>query len=237
MDETPDPDFYSQPRFVTHIDDAAISRLQSYYHSTLPKRGRILDLCASWISHFPTEMEETATKTAKAQSEDGLHVTGLGLNAAELAANPIFSTTIVQDLNASPSLPSSNHKFDATTCVVSIDYLTRPTTILASILSFTKPGGSIHLVISNRCFPTKVTGGWLRVSEEERLRMVGRYLWWAGWREVEVVDLCPVVNEDGEERGGGVLAQLQRFAMMGGGAGDPLWVVRGVKGAGDREQL
>ncbi|KAL8801969.1 MAG: hypothetical protein Q9200_006749, partial [Gallowayella weberi] len=179
MDETPDTDFYSQPRFVTHIDDAAISRLREYYHSNLPKRGRILDLCASWISHFPTEMEATATRTAKGQEEEeeGLHVIGLGMNAAELNANPIFSTTIVQDLNSSPSLPSSmlpsssKHQLDATTCVVSIDYLTRPTAVLSSILSATKPGGSIHLVISNRCFPTKVAGEWLRVSEEERLRI------------------------------------------------------------------
>ncbi|KAL8676484.1 MAG: hypothetical protein Q9186_007008 [Xanthomendoza sp. 1 TL-2023] len=264
MDETPDTAFYSQPRFVTHIDDAAISRLREYYHSTLPKQGRILDLCASWISHFPTEMEETATKTARALAKngenaaeeaeaEGLNVIGLGMNVAELDANPIFSKTVVQDLNSSPALPpslfpsssssssssspSSSHneqeQLDATTCVVSIDYLTRPTTILSSILSVTKTGGSIHLVISNRCFPTKVAGEWLRVSEEERLKIVGNYLWWAGWRRVEVVDLCrPSAKEEGPEGGqgggGGVLAKL-RLAMMMGGGGDPLWVVRGVK--------
>jgi hypothetical protein len=44
------------------------------------------------------------------------------------------------------------------------------------------------------------------VGEEERLDMVGDYLWWSGWREVEIVT---VVEK--------------------GGWRDPLWVVRGRK--------
>jgi len=44
----------------------------------------------------------------------------------------------------------------------------------------------VHLVVSNRCFPSKVVGRWLRVDEEERLRMVGDYLWFSGWRGVNV---------------------------------------------------
>ncbi|KAL8767916.1 MAG: hypothetical protein Q9209_005704 [Squamulea sp. 1 TL-2023] len=256
MDPTPDDIFYSQPRFVTHIDDAAIGRLREYYRWDLLTRadkrgiakersGRVLDLCASWVSHFPTELEEAATRTARrirngvaegdngaggergdgGGREDVLEVVGLGMNREELAANPVLSKGVVQDLNDSPNLPSSISSLDATTCVVSIDYLTCPVTVLRSILSATKAGGTIHLVISNRCFPTKVAGDWLKVGEQERLQLVGRYLWWAGWKGVEVVDLCPRKEEGkGKE---GVLARLR--GMMGGG-GDPLWVVRGVKG-------
>lgn len=63
MDETSDGDFYSMPRFVTHIDDRCIKALSVYYGSVLPtpntnKRPRILDLASSWISHLP----ETFTK-------------------------------------------------------------------------------------------------------------------------------------------------------------------------------
>lgn len=277
MDDTNDSEFYSQPRFVTHIDDAAIERLREYYHWNLwdgaqrvgeseaegdgEKRGKrkpngntkILDLCASWISHFPSSMVSAATSTArkprsKTQSahpnpgetnpepepepEPELEVIGLGMNAAELDANPIFSHRVVQDLNISPqiTLPSSSSssttpQLNATTCVVSIDYLTSPISVLRSLLIHTKPHGTIHLVISNRCFPTKVAGEWLRLGEEERLELVGRYLWWSGWEGVEVVDLCPAKGEGG---GMGMLGRI-----FGGGAGDPLWVVRGVKGDGE----
>ncbi len=44
--------------------------------------------------------------------------------------------------------------------------------------------------------------------------MVGDYLWFAGWRDVEIVTL----SEGGKGRGW--------FGF--GGGGDPLWVVRGV---------
>ncbi|KAI4196602.1 MAG: hypothetical protein LQ350_006475 [Teloschistes chrysophthalmus] len=229
MDNTPDGDFYSQPRFVTHIDDAAIARLRTYYLHNLPRTGRVLDLCSSWISHFPPELENAAVAKNKRNSEqekvdgEGLEVVGLGMNKAELDANPILHTRILQDLNTHPTLPTSlippTSTLDATTCVVSIDYLTRPVEVLKSILDRTCEGGKVHLVISNRCFPTKVVGRWLRVGEMERLEMVAGYLWWAGWRGVEVVD---VMEEGGEEQKGWM------GRLMGAG-GDPLWVVRGTK--------
>ncbi|KAL8838939.1 MAG: hypothetical protein Q9176_004745 [Flavoplaca citrina] len=281
MDETDDSAFYSQPRFVTHIDGGAISRLREYYRWTFwegsqdhegidekgesggvqqghestgsgKKRGkiRILDLCASWVSHFPACMEKAAIATARRIQdktgseeevkavEDGegkeLEIWGLGMNKAELNANPILTHRIIQDLNTHPhiTLPSSlststspTTPLNATTCVVSIDYLTSPLSILSSLLSLTALGGSIHLVLSNRCFPTKVAGEWLRLSEMERVELVGRYLWWSGWVGVEVVDLCEK-NEGGEEKG-----WIGRM-LGGGGGGDPLWVVRGVKGDG-----
>lgn len=53
--------------------------------------------------------------------------------------------------------------------------------------------------------------------------MVGDYLWWSGWREVEIVEVCDGRMRDGEE--GGALAKLR--GMFGGV--DPLWVVRAVK--------
>ncbi|KAL9577066.1 MAG: hypothetical protein Q9203_007594, partial [Teloschistes exilis] len=142
MDNTPDSDFYSQPRFVTHIDDAAIARLRTYYLHNLPRTGRILDLCSSWISHFPPALEDAAMSKKKISENDegkgeGLEVLGLGMNKAELDANPILHPRILQDLNTNPTLPASLipiSTLDATTCVVSIDYLTRPVEVLKSIL-------------------------------------------------------------------------------------------------------
>merc|ERR1711924_220526 len=75
-DESPDSLFYQDPRFVTHIDDKAIGALRGYYEEIFPGPGpnedvAVLDLCSSWISHFP--------KNFKAG-----RVSGLGMNAEEL---------------------------------------------------------------------------------------------------------------------------------------------------------
>lgn len=243
-------DFYAQPRFVTHIDDHAIALLKKYYVENLPKKGRVLDLCSSWVSHFPREMEEGAVvgkhgRISDAGGKDGglpkgeeregdeggLEVVGLGMNAKELAANPLLKETILQDLNVDPTVPLSVAPLNATVCVVSIDYLTKPVSVLSSIRERTVEGGSVHLVISNRCFPTKAVGRWLRVGEDERLKMVGDYLWWSGWREVEIVEVCDGRMKEGAGGGGSGLARL--MGMFGGV--DPLWVVRAVKVAPGRD--
>ena len=74
-DESPDPEFYAQPRLVTHIDDAAIAAAGAFYARVLPAGGKVLDLMTSWVSHLPD-----ASRYAG--------VAGLGMNAEELAANP-----------------------------------------------------------------------------------------------------------------------------------------------------
>jgi hypothetical protein len=182
QDSKPDTNFYSSPRFVTHIDDAAIASLRSYYASVLPTQGRILDFCSSWISHYPTSIETAA------QNGD-LQITGMGMNEAELAANKLLNAgRLLVDLNENPDIAAAlkkqgqqrdEKKFDASTCVVSIDYLTSPLALLTSLRSATKPNGTVHLVISNRCFPTKAISRWLRVDEAERLQMVGDFLHFA----------------------------------------------------------
>jgi hypothetical protein len=198
-----DSSFYSQPRFVTHIDDNAIQNLRQYYATVLSKKGRILDFCSSWISHYPREVE-----AAKQAGE--VEILGTGMNKAELSQNPVLSAWALQDLNEDPAvkLPvvegKECGKVDASTCVVSIDYLTKPVEVLRSIREQTSEGGSVHLVISNRCFPTKVVGRWLRIDEEERLEMVGDYLRFSGWKDIEIVT---------------VVAKSWMH--------DPLWVVRG----------
>jgi hypothetical protein len=176
--------------------------LRNYYGEVLPREGSILDFCSSWISHYPTEVEE-------AQQSGALQIIGTGMNKSELSQNPTLTKWTTQDLNEDPNvkLPQDDGEItlDASTCVVSIDYLSQPVEVLQSIRQQTNEGGKVHLVISNRCFPTKVVGHWLRISEDERLEMVGDYLWWSGWREIEIVIV--------------VKATWMK---------DPLWVVRGT---------
>lgn len=219
-----DSSFYGPARFVTHIDDNAIINLKKYYDAELPRQGTILDFCSSWISHYPPDVFNRAKKreefksgrealegagVADSDSLDEVVVLGTGMNQAELKANPVLWKWSVQDLNtdADVQLPrEQGAQLDASTCVVSIDYLTKPVDVLESIRRQTKENGRVHLIISNRCFPTKVVGRWLKVSEQDRLEMVGDYLHWAGWKDIEIVDV-----------------------VKGGFMTDPLWVVRARK--------
>ncbi|GAB1744802.1 hypothetical protein NU219Hw_g2724t1 [Hortaea werneckii] len=287
-DPTADSSFYASPRFVTHIDDAAIASLREYYAHVLPpfseqevnppqlgndppkkmKMKRILDLCSSWTSHFPPHVLDAV--------KDGrLEVWGLGMNARELERNPVFSpydggkakwgiwdlnregkgdvgvalgetllkNTKVTGEQEEEELEVANPPplLDATTCVVSTDYLVQPLTVFASLLHLTQPGGSVHLTVSNRCFPTKAISRWLQVDEAERLQMVGDYLFFAGWKDIEIVELSdgrvrgPGEDGDGgsEEQGTGAddggLGAFMRALGMDAARKDPLWVVRGVK--------
>lgn len=232
-DSSPDPTFYSVPRFVTHIDDAAISTLREYYDTALPKKGRILDFCSSWVSHYPESVESAA-------ASGDLKVIGLGMNKAELDANNVLNNgRLIFDLNEYPDIAAAlqkaqlvgqddEEKLDASTNVVSTDYLTQPVEVLKSLREVTKLGGTVHLVISNRCFPTKAINRWLRVDEAERLLMVGDFLHFAGWQNIEIVELSNGKLDDGDESK--PAEGLQGFmAWMGMGRRDPLWVVRAVK--------
>ncbi len=169
-DPSSDAAFYSQPRFVNHIDEHAIEALGQYYDEVLPRRSgegptpRILDLCSSWVSHIPLGEG----------SSSGMSVTGVGMNAPELEANPILAEWVVYDLNTEPRVSEAltrtlkgkaradavppDTPFDAVICNVSIDYLYQPLEVFEETAKVLKPGGHVYLAISNRCFPTKVGG-------------------------------------------------------------------------------
>ena len=220
---------------MTHIDDAAIASLREYYDTVLPRKGRILDFCSSWVSHYPKAVEDAA------QSGE-VQVTGMGMNKAELERNAVLNNgRLLVDLNENPNIAEAlseakaigtdeMDKLDASTNVVSTDYLTQPVEVLRSLKDATKSGGTVHLAISNRCFPTKAISRWLRVGEEERLMTVGDFLHFAGWEKIEIVELS---NGKTEQNGGAQSSQggLQGImAFMGMNSRDPIWVVRAVKG-------
>jgi hypothetical protein len=219
---------------VTHIDDAAIASLREYYAAVLPTSGRILDFCSSWISHYPKTVED-------AIASDELQGIGMGMNQAELEANDALKHgRLLVDLNVDPNIANAlaeaklvnqsdpDALIDASTVVVSIDYLIHPVEVLSSLLAATKPGGKVHLTISNRCFPTKAINRWLRISEEERLQMVGDFLHFAGWKDIELVELS-----SGKDAGQPSSFLTQDFrglmSMMGMNTRDPLWIVRATK--------
>ena len=58
-DESKDSAFYSQPRFVQHIDDDAIKALTGFYARTFPASGSddvaMLDVCSSWCARAASD--------------------------------------------------------------------------------------------------------------------------------------------------------------------------------------
>lgn len=164
---------------------------------------------------------------------------GLGMNKAELDANKVLNSgRLLVDLNVNPNIANALHethaigqddadKLDASTNVVSTDYLTQPIEVLRSLREATKQGGSVHLTISNRCFPTKAINRWLRVDEEERLLMVGDFLHFAGWNKIEIVEISNGKLGEGEQQTPPQGLQ-GLMSWMGMNSRDPLWIVRAV---------
>lgn len=179
IDESPDPEFYEQPRFVTHIDAAAIAAVTRLYRECLPPRGIILDLMSSWISHLPPEARYRK-------------VVGLGLNRQELAANPRLDEFVVHDLNAEPRLPFANSTFEAACICVSVDYLTNPVAVVRDIGRVTVPGAPLVITFSNRCFPTKAIAIWHQLSGAGQQKLVEHYLTEAGnWHPITLSTPIP----------------------------------------------
>jgi SAM-dependent methyltransferase len=162
-DPAPDTLFYREPRFVTHIDDAAIAAVTAVYRQVLPPGGAILDLMSSWVSHFPPDIAFG-------------HVTGHGMNAAELAANPRLDAWFVQDLNADPALPLADATFDAACLCVSVQYLQRPVAVFRELHRVMRPGAPLVITFSNRCFPTKAVAIWQALAGPDQQRLVALYL-------------------------------------------------------------
>lgn len=202
QDESDDVDFYAAPRYVTHIDDAAISSIKTFYgaHFAAAPQGEyaILDLCSSWISHYPEDLK------AK-------RVAITGMNEPELASNKQATEHQVKNLNKDPTLPYGDNEFDFITNVVSVDYLNKPKEIFQEMHRVMKPGGVAIMSFSNRCFGTKAIAMWLRDMSDGpgHCKIIGSYFHFCpdgGWKDIQAADISP-----------------------NPGRGDPMWVVTAVK--------
>ena len=158
-DDGDDASFYDVPRLVTHIDDDAIAAVGDLYEE-LHIDGDVLDLMASWVSHFRQKPE---------------HLRVLGMSGPELDANLMASERIVHDLNADPSIPLPDESVDDAVCCVSVDYLTQPTEVFRDVARVLRPGGRFVCTFSNRVFPTKAIRAWLQATDADRLAIVAEY--------------------------------------------------------------
>jgi SAM-dependent methyltransferase len=172
QDDGEDLGFYAPPRLVTHIDGGAVAALTALYRRLLPADGRILDLMSSWVSHLPEDMAYP-------------DIVGHGMNADELAANPRLTRWFVQDLNREPTVPEPDGAFDAILVCVGVQYLQRPLAVFRDVRRVLRPGGSIVVSFSNRCFPTKAVAIWRALDAQGHAGLVRLYLEKAGFSAIE----------------------------------------------------
>jgi len=172
-DESRDDLFYASARLVEHIDARAIAEVERLHRERIAPNADVLDLMSSWVSHLPGDVEYKS-------------VTGLGMNAVELARNPRLTRSVVHDLNANPRLPFDDASFDAAIVCVSIQYLTDPVAVLRELARVARPDATLVITFSNRCFPTKAVAIWQATDDRGHLALVSRYVTDAGgWTALE----------------------------------------------------
>jgi SAM-dependent methyltransferase len=190
QDESDDGEFYLPERMVQHLDEAGRAGLTGFYRENLSAGGRVLDLMSSWVSHLPDDVDFSA-------------VAGLGMNRAELDANPRLTETHVQNLNTDPRLPFANGAFDACVIALSVQYLIRPLDVFAEIARVLAPNGLCAVSFSNRCFPTKAVAIWQALGDSDHAGLVGAYF----------------------RHGGGFDEPVGLDVSPSGVSGDPLFIV------------
>ena len=179
IDPRPDSTFYDVPRYVVHIDDGAIAAVGALVARLAAPGAVVLDLMSSYRSHLPPDLQPSA-------------VVGIGLNAAEMAANPQLTRWVVHDLNADPALPEPDASFDLALCTVSVQYLTRPLETFAAVRRTLRPGAPFLVTFSNRCFPTKAVRIWHAGSDADHLALVRSYfILSGGWTAPEAAAHTP----------------------------------------------
>ncbi len=176
LDDSDDELFYLTPRFVVHIDDAAVRSAGEIYLSRLPRGGAILDLMSSWRSHLPLELKPA-------------RMVGLGLNRPEMEDNPALTEIVTHNLNRIAQLPFDDASFDGAVLTVSVQYLIHPLEVFAEVGRVLKPGAPFIVTFSNRMFPTKAVAIWANASEQQRVDLVGYYFTRsAAFEKIETID-------------------------------------------------
>ncbi len=216
QEETDDSFFYSQPRFVAHIDDYAIAAVGEAYRRFLAPGGKYLDLMSSWISHFP---EDFPVDT----------LVGHGMNAEELAANKRLTRWFIQDLNKDPKLVLPDEIFDGVVVCVSVQYLTRPIEVFREVGRILRPGRPFVVAYSNRCFPMKAIRMWQMLDDLDKGRLVATYMDDADcFDDATIYDFSPRKTLFGVPKDNEKLAQAVADGSL---YTDPLYVVVGNKKA------
>ncbi len=175
QDEANDANFYVMPRMVVHLDEKATALVKEIARRYMPPmQVRVLDLMSSFRSHLPEDRPYH-------------EVIGLGMNEAEMQANPQLTRSVVHDLNKLPQLPFSTGYFDVVINTVSVQYLTQPIAVFREVARVLHPGGVSIVIFSDRMFPTKAVRIWREGNDEDHIALVQEYHRLAnGFRQAQV---------------------------------------------------
>ena len=174
IDETNDEDFYSDPKFVYHLDSNFRKYLSYIYKNELKNNSIVLDLMSSWDSYLPSE------KTYK-------KVIGHGLNKEELERNKILNSYWVQNFNTNQVIPLESGSVDYCLMVAAWQYLQYPENLTQQIARILNDGGKIFVSFSNRAFWHKAPNIWTTSTEDERLKYVRKVLISNGFKEPKII--------------------------------------------------
>ena len=174
LDESNDEIFYSDPKFVYHLDANFRQYLSNLYKSEIADYSTVLDLMSSWDSYLPKDKKYKK-------------VIGHGLNKKELERNKIFDTYWIQNFNSNQEIPLESESIDYCLMVAAWQYLQYPENIAKEIARILSNKGKIIIAFSNRAFWHKAPNIWTSSTEDERIKYVRKVLISNGFNEPRII--------------------------------------------------
>tara|TARA_A100001035_G_scaffold130641_1_gene102729 strand:- start:29 stop:667 length:639 start_codon:yes stop_codon:yes gene_type:complete len=174
LDENNDEEFYSEPKFVYHLDANFRQHLSDIYKKEITDHSTVLDLMSSWDSYLPEDKKYKK-------------VIGHGLNKQELERNKIFNSYWIQNFNLNQEIPLDNKSVDYCLMVAAWQYLQYPEDLTREIVRILKTKGKFIIAFSNRAFWHKAPNIWTSSTEEERVKYVRKVLITNGFNEPRII--------------------------------------------------
>ena len=174
IDESNDEDFYSNPKFVYHLDSNFRNYLSSIYKKEINDFSTVLDLMSSWDSYLPSEKKYKK-------------VIGHGLNKDELERNKSLNSFWIQNFNENQNIPLESGSVDFCLIVAAWQYLQYPENLTKEIVRILSNAGKIIVSFSNRAFWHKAPNIWTSSTEDERLKYVRKVLVTNGFKEPKII--------------------------------------------------
>ena len=173
-DESNDEIFYSNPKFVYHLDANFRKYLSSIYKEEINDNSIVVDLMSSWDSYLPLGKKYK-------------RVIGHGLNKDELEKNKVFDHFWTQNFNIDQKIPLDNNSVDYFLMVAAWQYLQYPENLTREISRSLSDKGKLLVSFSNRAFWHKAPNIWTSSTEEERLKYVRKVLISNGFKEPRII--------------------------------------------------
>lgn len=174
LDESNDENFYSNPKFVYHLDSNFRQYLSYVYNKEISDHSTVLDLMSSWDSYLPKKKKYKK-------------VIGHGLNKQELEKNKIFDSYWIQNFNLNQDIPLDSGSVDYCLIVAAWQYLQYPENLTKEIVRILSSQGKIMIAFSNRAFWHKAPNIWTTSTEDERIKYVRKVLITNGFNEPKII--------------------------------------------------